>query len=135
MDRQEALDRIAAIVDHHVGGAAVFKTDPDDEMVAIRDVLDQLAADKAQDGQQQIRDAWVAQVRVAADAAERLGGELGHPLSLTLRTAAGHVASGSNLGGGLMGYRVGTLAKAVMAVADKNSGSAEEQSGPQETGG
>lgn len=132
MDRQEALDAIAAIVDNHVGGDAVSIPEP--AMVAIRDVLDQLAADRAQDGQQQVRDAWVAQVRTAADAAERLGGELGHPLALTLRTAAGHVAHGSNLGGGLLGYRIGKVAQAVIAAAE-NSGPAEEQPGPQETGG
>jgi hypothetical protein len=128
MDRQEALDRIAAIVDHHVGGDAVSAPDP--ALVAIRDVLDQVAADKARDGQQQVRDAWVAQVREAADAADQLGGELGRPLALTLRTAAGHVAHGSNLGGGLLGYRLGKVAQAVIA-AVQNSGAAHAASGPE----
>lgn len=123
MNRQEALDRIAAIVDHHVGGAAAFKIEPDEDMVAIRQIIDQVAADKAQDGQQRTRDNWVAEVREAADAADRLDGELGHSLALMLRTAAGHVAHGSNLGGGLLPYRVGKVGKAVIAAA-QNSDSA-----------
>jgi hypothetical protein len=42
VNHQEALDAIAAIVDHHVRGAAAWKTDPDDEMLAIRRIIDQV---------------------------------------------------------------------------------------------
>jgi hypothetical protein len=118
MNHQDALDAIAAIVDTHHRGAAVFGAEPDTAMTAIRQILAQAAADaQPTTGALEARARWVAEVRAGARVAEEVGGEIGHPLRLVLQTAARFVEEGSNLGGSMLPLRIKSLARAVIGAS------------------